>query len=220
MLSKAAFAVGYILAYGSAVAAQIQVSPDRIAAAQALVDASGDGENIAHHWSATVRSETQTQETESCRTRRVEVIGKFQSEWVPIVRNELVLAYADHLTAEESKRVTKFFQSAAGIAFRKAVEEINRKERPPTIMIYGSVERGVVVAGGKKVSPDKLQMAIDGLNSQDSEAVTTFSKTRAGQKFFLDANGYEAILAVNFKSGEAMFWPLKNPDLLKYKAEC
>src|SRR5438874_2134446 len=129
MLSKAAVAIGCILASGDAVAAQVQVSPDRIVAAQALVDASGDSENIAHYWSATVRSETQAQETESCRARRVEVIGKFQSEWAPIVRNELVQAYAAHLTAEESKRVTRFFQSAAGIAFRKAVEELNRHER-------------------------------------------------------------------------------------------
>ena len=86
-------------------------------------------------------------------------------------------------------------------------------------MIYDSVERALV-DGGKKVSPDKLQMAIDDLNSQDSEAVISFSKTRAGQKFFLEANGYETSLAVSFKSGEAMFSPLKNPSLSKYKAEC
>jgi len=219
MLSKAAVAVGCILASGNAVVAQVQVSPDRIAAARALVDASGDGENIAYVWGTILPQRAQTGETESCRARRIEVVGKALSGWAPALKNELVQAYASHLKTQESRHVTKFFQSAAGIAFRKSLEDTNRKSRAPNITLYRSSNRDLPVKA-KKLLPDELQIALDSLSSRNADAVLAFSKTGPGQKFFDVANGDETGYLVSFSALEKMA-PLKdNPEVLQYKAEC
>jgi hypothetical protein len=221
MLSKAALAVAGILASGSAVAAPGRVSPDRIAAAQALVDASGDGENIAYVLSTQqlAAAVTPPVESESCRARRMEVVGIIVSERTRVMKADLVQAYASHLTVAESRRVIRFFQSTAGIAFRQSVEEANRKSRAPAAVMYSNLNRGII-AGGKTLLPDELQMAVNRLNSRDSDAVAAFSRTRSGQKFFKDANGDGAEILFDVAALKKMA-PLKeNPDVLKYKAEC
>ena len=218
MLSKAALAVAGILASSIVFAAPESTSPERIAAAQALVDASGDGENIAYVLS-TMPAVTPPGESESCRARRVEVSGIVLSEWTRVMKTDLVQAYASHLTVEESRRVMRFFQSTTGIAFRQSVEEANRKSRAPVAILYSNLNRGLIV-GGKRILPDQLQMVVDRLSPRDSDAVVAFSRTKSGQKFFKDANGDGVGILVDLAILKKMT-PLKdNPEVLKYKAEC
>jgi len=221
MLLKAALAVAGMLASGSAVAAPASVSPERIAAAQALVEASGDGENIAYALSTMplAAAVTRPGESESCRARRVEVSGIVLSERARVMKTDLVQAYASHLTVAESRRVMRFFQSTAGIAFRQSIEDANRKSRAPVAILYSNLNRGIVV-GEKRILPDQLQMAIDRLSLRDSGAVVAFSRTKSGEKFFKDANGDGLGILVDLDILKKMT-PLKdNPEVLKYKAEC
>ncbi|HKQ11110.1 MAG TPA: DUF2059 domain-containing protein [Rhizomicrobium sp.] len=221
MISKAALVVSGILTSSIAFAAPESSSPERIAAAQALIDASGDGENIAYVVSKIplAAATRPREESESCRARRVEVSGIFLSERVRVMKTDLVQAYASHLTVEESRRVTRFFQSKAGIAFRQSVEDANRKSLAPVAILYSNLNRGFVVSG-KRIAPDQLQMAVDRLSPQDSDAVVAFSRTKSGQKFFNDANGDGDGILMDLATPKKMASLKDNPEVLKYKAEC